>query len=167
MRLPSRQAGNYRPINARKGNLQHTLFGVSDAFNSQVLLRAKGGYLLAAPVFDLSKWVAGRRLARAANRVRGVFAYEWNHRDCSFWISQLRFTRARFNGSRRAPNHWAMDTSCRNSCGATRGVDDLDDYRRAEKGNPTHLCLRGDGHAGTWLLVNRLCVVRSPPARRK
>jgi hypothetical protein len=28
---------------ARKGNLQHTLLGVSGDFNSNVLLRAKGG----------------------------------------------------------------------------------------------------------------------------
>jgi hypothetical protein len=149
------------------GNLQHTLLGVSRAFDSHVLLRAKGGSLLATPVFDLSKWVAGRRSARAANRVRRVFACGWNRRDCSFWISQPRPTRAHFSDSWRAPNRWALDTGFRNSCGATRGLHDLNGQPRGEGGDTTHLCLRGDCHAGAWLLVNRLHLVWSPSARRK
>jgi len=165
-RSPSPLSGELSTYRTRKGNLQLTLLGVSRGFDPQVRLRAKGGCLLATPVFDLSKWVAGRRLARAPNRVRRIFAYGWNRRDCSFWISRPRPTRAHLSDTWRAPDRWALDTGRWNSRGAVRGLHSLNGLPKAEGGDTTHLCLRGDCHAGTWLLVNRLRLVRSPSARR-
>ena len=39
---------------------------------------------------------AGLLVLRIAS---GGICYEWNRRDCSFWISQVRFNRTHFNDS--------------------------------------------------------------------